>query len=157
MNKTIVIIGAAASSLPLIEAARKRGCSTLVLDTNPNAAGMRHADNSITVDIRDAEACVSAVRPYAPQGVLTLTDFGLQSLGALVDTYGLYGPGSQAVRLCGDKALMRSAWLDNGCDATCFEVVTTANAAREALSKMPGGTAIFKPVQSSGGSRGCPL
>ena len=87
-----VIIGASSEALHTIEMAHKHGLNVVALDGNPDAQGLKAADQGLVVDISDEAATIEAVRREGADFVLTVP-IGryLTSIGAVNDVLGLPG------------------------------------------------------------------
>ena len=86
------IIGASSDSVHAIEAARELGITTVALDGNPEAEGLKHADKSIVVDISDEQTVIDTLRGEHIDFVTTVP-IGryLTTIGAVNDALHLPG------------------------------------------------------------------
>ncbi len=154
MDKRIAIIGGSTTSIPLIRAAKAKNYECIVLDANLNAAGMKQADRAVVVDINCPERCLHSLAPFPPDGILTVTDFGVRSMAFINDSLGLTGPTPQAAANCTNKKRMRDIWHATGCDTTQYGIAHSPDEAKKIIASLGGFPVIFKPVRSTGGSRG---
>ena len=98
------IIGASSDSVHAIEAARELGITTVALDGNPEAEGLKHADKSIVVDISDEQTVIDTLRGEHIDFVTTVP-IGryLTTIGAVNDALHLPGITRKSAELCTDK------------------------------------------------------
>ena len=99
-----VIIGAGKEALHTIEKAREQGLTVIAMDGDPKAAGLKAADEAMTVDISDEKAAITAVERVKPDFLLTVP-IGryLTTTGAVNDALGLPGISREAAQNCTDK------------------------------------------------------
>ncbi len=157
------IVGASAESLHTIAAAKAAGVRVTALDGNPEAEGLKAADEAMVVDIRDEAAVIDALRKVQPDFLVT-APIGryLTATGAANDALGLPGISREAASLCTDKWRFHRALHGEGLRG-CFCALIPAGTrvrTRELIpsqdSGTPGGTAepgaafILKPRFGSG-------
>ena len=110
-----VIIGASSEALHTIEMAHKHGLNVVALDGNPDAQGLKAADQGLVVDISDEAATIEAVRREGADFVLTVP-IGryLTSIGAVNDVLGLPGISRQMAVICTDKFRFHQCLQEKG-------------------------------------------
>ena len=98
------IIGASIESLHTIEIAHRLGLAVAAFDGNPDAEGLKAADESYVVDISDETATIDAVRNADIDFVLTVP-IGryLTTIGAVNESLHLPGITKQMAEFCTDK------------------------------------------------------
>ena len=98
------VIGASSESIYTIQKARELGLYVIALDGNPEAPGLKAADASFVVDIRDAEKVFEILDKNKPDVVLPVP-IGryLTTTGAVNDKYGLVVVSADAAEICTDK------------------------------------------------------
>lgn len=99
-----LVIGASEESVYAINTAREMGHYVIAFDGNKEAAGLKYADESHVVDIRDAGQIYQKLNGRVPDMVLP-TPIGriLVVSGEVNDRYGLAGVTRAAADLCTDK------------------------------------------------------
>ena len=68
--KTIMIVGAGRSQIPLIKAAKKEKYHTVVCDTNPLAPGVSIADEFLPVSTKDRNGLLTAAKSRHIDGIV---------------------------------------------------------------------------------------
>lgn len=104
MQMRAAVIGASSESIYTIQKARELGLYVIALDGNPEAPGLKAADASFVVDIRDPEKVFEILDKNKPDVVLPVP-IGryLTTTGAVNDKYGLVGVSAGAAEICTDK------------------------------------------------------
>ncbi|MFR9232443.1 MAG: ATP-grasp domain-containing protein [Eisenbergiella massiliensis] len=100
------LIGAGEESLHTIQKAQELGVYVTALDGNPDAEGLKAADEGLTIDISDEKAVLDALQDRKPDFLIT-GPIGryLTTAGAVNDALGLAGISRQAAEYCTDKYL----------------------------------------------------
>ena len=122
-----VLIGAGEESLHTIEAARRLGVSVTALDGNPEAPGLKAADEGLAVDISREDEVLDALRGKdgaGPDFVLTgpLGRY-LTTAGAVNDAFHLRGISRQSAVWCTDKYLFHEKLREAGLRGCRCELV----------------------------------
>ena len=111
--KKLMILGASYSQLPLYEAAKRLGVSTVAASTPGDWPGFATADESSYTDISDCEAVLEAARKLQVNGIATCClDTGVRALGYACEQMGLVGLSARAGELSSDKYKMKEAFDD---------------------------------------------
>ena len=151
--KKLMVLGASAPQVQLINAAKNLGYATAVCSIPGNYPGFAAADESIYADISDPEAVLAAAIQCEADGVATCClDTGVHALGCACEKLGLPGLSEQAAICCADKWEMKNAFQKAGVHTARFRRVTdeaSLTAALDAL-QLP---LILKAVDLQG-SRG---
>lgn len=147
-----MIIGAGSSQILGIKMAKDMGLTVIAIDGDPNAPGMKLADIALPVDITDINGAVEVAKKYDINGVITQTDLGVPTVGAIVDAMGLPGIGSEVAHISNNKVAMRERFKQFGVPSPRFEGVNTLNEAYEAVKRI-GFPVMIKAVDNAG-SRG---
>ncbi|EEO2697031.1 TPA: hypothetical protein RPW02_001062, partial [Campylobacter fetus subsp. venerealis] len=107
-QKVALVIGASSESVFAINEAKKAGLKVVAFDGNKDAIGLRLADVSYVVDIRDPKNIIEKLTGggYEPITILPVP-IGryLITTGSINDYYKLGGVSYKAADLCTDKLL----------------------------------------------------
>lgn len=153
--KLLIAIGAGRWQAPGIRAARETGLRVLALDGDPNAPGFSAADESICVDIRNADAVLAVLRERGvrPAGAIAFcNEAGMLTTAAVREAFDLPCARSEVTKGVTNKGVQRQRWTAASLPCPQWFVIRTAEEVPAVLAKI-GATAIFKPVDSAG-SRG---
>lgn len=113
--KKIMILGASYSQLPLYEAARKLGISTVAASTPGDWPGFQIADESSYTDISDPQAVCEAAEKLKVDGIATCClDTGVRALGYTCEKLGLKGPKADPADISSNKYKMKEAFMKGG-------------------------------------------
>lgn len=109
------VIGASSESIYTISKAKELGLEVIALDGNPDAPGLKEADTSFVVDIRDHKKVFEILDNNRPDIVLPVP-IGryLTTTGAVNDRYGLCGVSYEAANNCTDKYEFHSLLSQKG-------------------------------------------
>lgn len=106
-QKVALVIGASSESVFAINEAKKAGLKVVAFDGNKDAIGLKLADVSYVVDIRDPKNIIEKlIGGYEPITILPVP-IGryLITTGSINDYYKLDGVSYKAADLCTDKLL----------------------------------------------------
>ena len=107
-----MILGASYSQLPLYEAARQLGVSTVAASTPGDWPGFAVADESVYADITSPEAILKAAQEKEIDGIATCClDAGVRALGYTCEQMGLIGPSAKSADISNDKFKMKEAFM----------------------------------------------
>ena len=149
--KKLMILGAGYTQIPLFEAARRLGVSTVACSIAGNYEGFDHADEISYTDISDPEAVSAAAREFHADGVATCgLDLAMRAIGCACERNGLPGPSEEAARTVSDKYLMKKALTAGGVRTAAFEVLHTSDDLEAALSRFRF-PVMLKAVDQMGG------
>lgn len=153
MSDTILICGGGFGQVPAIEAARRLGIRSVVVDRSADAMGMALADVAEPVDIVDVDAVLEVARRHDVGAAMTLqSDIGVPTVGAVVDALGLKGNGRTVAERCSNKIETRHALAAAGVPQPRYAVAATEAEAIDAAQRI-GFPCVVKAPDSSG-SRG---
>lgn len=152
-KRSILIIGGGLMQVPVTEAARSLGLTTLVMDKNPDAPAFALADHVLRADISDLDAAVNAVSIFAeshfvPSGVITAgTDFPTTS-AKIAERFHLPGISMETALRAKDKILMRECFAKSNCSQPRFIPILT----KQDLARIPDDffPLVIKPADSMG-------
>ena len=147
--KTIMIVGAGRSQIPLIKAAKKEKYHTVVCDTNPLAPGVSIADEFLPVSTKDRNGLLTVAKSRHIDGIVANSEYAMCDVAYIVNQLGLVGNPENAVATISSKIRFRSLQKKEGLfapefldDASIEQVLTD-----KGLLSYP---IIIKPDQSSG-------
>lgn len=154
MSHRLLILGGGIYQRPLVDCARRLGCTVFATSYLPNDPALAVADRAFDVSILDPEGLERLCRAEHVTGVLTAaSDLGSLAVGRLNDRFGWRGLTEAQARAVSDKRAFVGLLQDHGLPCPpSFPVETTAE--REAaLSKVDTYPVVMKPRFASG-SRG---
>lgn len=106
-SKKIIIVGASALQIPMIKKAKELGYKVGVVDYNPNAPGIEHADRYFNVSTIDPEGVCKATKEFEADGITTVgTDIPMRAIAYTCSTLGLVGITEDTAYNATDKAQM---------------------------------------------------
>ncbi|MCQ2612697.1 MAG: ATP-grasp domain-containing protein [Treponemataceae bacterium] len=159
----VLILGAGLMQKPAIDAAKKLGFTTVVVDANPAAVCVPMADRFEPVDLKDRESLLSLALELKNEdtlaGVFTAgTDFSA-SVSYITEKLGLPGHSFQAACNASDKILMRRCFAANGVPSPVFFEVSKEHCSMQADELLIAAgfhsfPLVVKPVDNMG-ARGC--
>ncbi len=152
MKKRVMIVGASAWQVPMIQKAKELGYEVGVLDYNPNAVGRKYADSFFEVSTIDAEGVCKATKEYGASGITTVaTDMPMRAIAYTCEQLGLIGIDQATAVRATDKAEMIHAFKEHNVPHPWYYIVKNGDidAVRDKLAY----PCICKPVDNSA-SRG---
>lgn len=136
--KKLMILGAGAPQVCLIEAARRRGYRTVVCSIPGDYPGFAHADETMFCDISDPEQVLKAARETRADGIATCClDTGVRALGYACEQLGLPGLKEEAAIRCADKWEMKKAFAEAGVSTARFLQVSDRGGLEKAFTEIP--------------------
>ncbi len=152
-EKAFIIIGAGLLQIPVIKESLRKGFYTVVIDRNPQAAGIKLADEWINCDIADYNACVRAAAGVHAHrkaaGVITVgTDFS-RTAAAVAARLNLPGIDFQTADKATDKIKMRKVFNKNSLPQPAFYPVLNAQDLATAARQLDF-PLVIKPADSMG-------
>lgn len=107
----LLIIGASVLQLPAIKRAKELGHYVAVADYNPNAVGIKYADEYFNASTIDIDAICRVAEEYKPDGIMTLaTDMPMRSIAVATQRLGLPGISLETAIKATDKGEMIKAF-----------------------------------------------
>lgn len=132
-----MILGASYSQLPLYEAARQLGVSTVAASTPGDWPGFAVADESVYADITSPEAILKAAQEKEINGIATCClDAGVRALGYTCEQMGLIGPSAKSADISNDKFKMKEAFMAGGVRCARHICIHSLEELEEALEKL---------------------
>ena len=120
--KTIMIIGAGKSQMPLIEAAKKEGYRTVVCDLNPEAPGVREADTFRRVSTKDRDGLFETARREKIDGIAANSEYAMCDAAFISSALGLVGNPEDAIKILSSKSRKK-----RGCSRRHFSETASSN------------------------------
>jgi biotin carboxylase len=107
-GKNILIVGGGLGQLPAIFSAKDLGAKVIVVDKNPEAPGMKYADQSYLVDIIDEKAVLEVAKNNAIDFAFTMqSDHGVKSVAKVNDNIGAKAYSYETAQACSNKSIAR--------------------------------------------------
>jgi len=150
--KKVLIVGASAWQVPIIQKAKELGYQVGVVDYNPNAVGIPYADAFFNASTNDPEGVYQAAKAFGADGLTSVaTDMPMRSIAYTCEKLGLVGITHDVAERATDKALMIRAFEQHGVPHPWYYVIENQDiaAVKEKLSY----PCICKPIDISA-SRG---
>ena len=146
-----ILIGASEESVYAIKKAQSKGIKVLAFDGNKEAEGLKHADESYVVDIRDPQNIIEILDE---KGISSKDMFVLPvpigryliTAGFVNDHYGLKGPSRKTTELCTDKWVFHETLSKNSLRNIYCQLVD-ANSVPDKPAEFP---VIVKPRYGAG-------
>jgi biotin carboxylase len=153
MVKKIMILQAGPSQVRIINIAREMGLKVVAADRNPDAPGLKVADEGVAVDIVDEEGILKSAKKLAIDGILPGGDVSLPTAAYVAREMGLVGVTPDQAKVATNKEKYYEKFRANGVPIPEMRVITGLEDAVKA-SRDIGFPLIIKPATSFGGSRG---
>jgi len=144
--KTIMIVGAGKTQVPLIEAAKKEGYHTIVCDLNSDALGVVLADDYCRVSTKDRDGLYRTAQKKKIDGIVANSEYAMVDVAYIAEKLGLVGNPVEAVETLSSKSKFRA--LQNQIGLFSPKIIEI-----EGEKKILDHPVIIKPDQSAG-SRG---
>ncbi len=156
-KKTLLIVSGGIEAVHGIELAKARGLHVVVSDMNPDAPGIKAADDALIASTYDVEQTLNAALHYNANvrkidGVMCLGADVPRSVAAITNALTLPGISEQSAHLAADKLAMKEQFSKNGVPAPWFQPVADVQDLCKIVcqQKKP---LVIKPADSRG-SRG---
>lgn len=153
MKKRVMIVGASAWQVPMLQKAKELGYEVGALDYNPLAVGRAYADEFFEVSTIDAEGVCKATKEFGAVGITTVaTDMPMRAIAYTCDQLGLTGISEETALNATDKARMIKCFEENNVPHPWYYVVSNIEEV-ETLKEKLTYPCICKPTDNSA-SRG---
>ena len=106
--KTIMVIGAGKTQMPLIEAAKKEGYHTVVCDLNPDAPGVALADEYCKISTTDRNGLFRTAQEKKIDGILANSEYAMCDVAFISQELGLVGNPEEAIAILSSKSKFRT-------------------------------------------------
>ena len=151
--KKLMVLGAGSGQLDIIQKAQRRGICVIAVSPYGDYPGLKIADKTYDLDVRDEEAILETAIKEKIDGIITdQTDMAMRTVAYVAEHMGLPGIGYDCACLFTDKYAMRRRSEELGLP-TIKSAVTDSVEEAEVFFKDLGKPAIIKPVDNQG-SRG---
>nr|WP_300182961.1 ATP-grasp domain-containing protein [uncultured Agathobaculum sp.] len=152
--KKIMILGAGIYQVPLIKAAKKLGCYTIVASIPGNYPGFKFADKIYYEDTTNYDRILTIAQSEKIDGIVTAgTDVAVLTIGKVCDALGLKGLSFESAKIASNKVMMKKAFEEYGVRTARFrEVPFDFEIIKKEVENLSL-PLMFKAVDSSG-SRG---
>ncbi len=146
--KTILILVAGESNLPIIQAAKKLGYYTITCDNNKLNAGHIIADENLFIDVYDYKSIIEAIKDKNIDGVMSFVSaHGLNTASIISEYYQLPGYTLSALKTLTNKGLFRDFLAKNNLYFPTYQCVNNLNEIDLNLINYP---VIIKPTDKGG-------
>lgn len=154
--KKLLIIGASILQLPTIKRAKELGYYVGVIDYNPNAIGILHADEYFEISTIDIQGIIEIARRFKPNGIITAaTDMPVRSVAAVVNELGLCGISPDTALKATDKGEMIKTFVKHNVASPWFYILNGYDKLKSVCKNLSY-PCIIKPIDNAG-SRGVVL
>lgn len=148
--KRIMIVGASVLQLPAITKAKEMGLHVGVVDYNPNAVGIKYADEYFNASTMDEDAVVKAAEAFRPDGIMTLaTDMPMRGVAKASERLGLHSISYATSRKATDKYEMIRAFKEYGVPSPWYYLVSSLDDLKALEGKLAF-PCIMKPTDNAG-------
>lgn len=148
MNKRILIVGAGQNQVGVIRKAMEMGLHAVAMDGNPNAPGLKEADEGVVANITDSVEVLRTAKQHGVQGMYCAAEPAVEPFAQAAAQLGLPGPAPEVAHCVRNKLAMREALESKGVPNPCFRAAYTVEQA-EAAAQEIGLPAIVKPTDGN--------
>ena len=151
----ILVLGAGALQVPLINRVVEKGFNPVVVSLNSDEPGMQMVKDTIVADFVEEELMLQYARQYDIVGIVTdQTDLPVRTVAYVSEKMGLPGIGYETACLFTDKFKMREKCKELGIKTLEYALVDSLEAARS-FYKNIGKDIIIKPLHNQGSKGVC--
>lgn len=145
-----MILGANTLQIPLIETAKSKGYTTIIVSPNNSEIGHKIADISEVYDVKDEKGILDCAQRHQIDGIITdQTDIAVRTVAYVAEKMGLPGIGYETACLFTDKYRMREKCKELGIPTLKYKMCHSLEEALEFFEEL-GEYAILKPVDNQG-------
>lgn len=152
MLERILIAGAGANQVRIIEIARQENLFTIAMDGSADAPGLKTADDCEVGDISSGPAVLEAARKHGVHGIYPAAEWAVEAVAYAVTELGLPGIAPATARCVRNKLALRERLEGAGIANPGFGGAKTLGEAKSVLAHT-GLPAIVKPADGNA-SRG---
>ena len=151
----ILVLGAGALQIPLINKVIEKGYNPVVVSLHSDEPGMQMVKDTIVADFVEEELMLQYSRQYDIVGIVTdQTDLPVRTVAYVSEKMGLPGIGYETACLFTDKFKMREKCKELGIKTLEYALVDSLEAARS-FYKNIGKDVIIKPLHNQGSKGVC--
>jgi biotin carboxylase len=155
-KKTLMVVAAGPFQVPGIRRAQSLGYRVIANDANPDAPGLKLADQGYHLDLQDIAGCIDVARKNSIVGVLTVAaDAAVPTVSAVAAALDLPGVSLEAAQTAVDKSRMRECFDRCGVPSPKWRQCASL-AEAEAAARELDWPVVVKPADNAG-SRGVSL
>lgn len=146
----ILVLGAGALQVPLIETIQSRGYNPVVVSLHDDEPGMQMVTDKVVGDFCDEKATLEWAKKYNAVAVVTdQTDLPVRTIAYVNDALGYKSVGYKTACLFTDKFLMREKCKEIGVKTIAYALVSSLKEAKEFFVTL-NRPAILKPINNQG-------
>ena len=146
----ILVLGAGALQVPLIEKIQLRGFNPVVVSLYDDEPGMLLVKDRVVADFCDKDVILEIAKKFSVKGVVTdQTDLPVRTIAYVCDVLGLPSIGYDTACLFTDKYLMREKCKELGINTIKYALVDTLEEALSFYTSLSR-PAIIKPINNQG-------
>ena len=154
-EKNILVLGAGALQVPLIDRVKERGFNPVVVSLHDDEPGMKLVKDTIIADFCDEELMLQFARQFSVVGVVSdQTDLPVRTVAYVSEKMDLPGIGYETASLFTDKFRMREKCRELGIDTLQYKLVGTFEEAKKFFTNL-GKPVILKPINNQGSKGVC--
>lgn len=147
----ILVLGAGALQIPLIECVQKRGYNPVVMSLNPEEPGMKMVKDTIIDDFCNEENVLEWAKKYNIKAVVTdQTDLPVKTIAYVNEKLGLFGIDYKTACLFTNKYLMRERCKELGIKTLRYSLVHSLDEAISFYESLNCCSVILKPINNQG-------
>lgn len=154
-KKNIMVLGAGALQVPLINKVKEKGFNPVVVSLNSDEPGMKMVNDTIVADFVEEELILQYAQQYNIVGIVTdQTDLPVRTMAYVSEKMNLPGIGYETACLFTDKFRMREKCREIGIKTLEYELVDNFDSAK-AFFRNIGKEIIIKPINNQGSKGVC--
>lgn len=145
--KTIMIVGAGKSQVPLMKAAKNENYHTIVCDIDSKAPGVALADEYFKVSTKDRVKLFEVAKNKYIDGIVANSEYAMCDVAYIASSLGLVGNPEDTIAVLSSKSSFRELQKKAGLFAPVFLFGESIEKLKERELTFP---VIIKPDQNSG-------
>ena len=154
-EKNILVLGAGALQIPLINRVKEKGFNPVVVSLHSDEPGMKIVKDTIVADFVEEELMLKYAQQYNVVGVVTdQTDLPVRTVAYVSEKMGLPGIDYETACLFTDKYKMREKCRELGIDTLEYKLVESLDEARDFFLDISK-PIILKPIINQGSKGVC--